>query len=67
MHIAQNQWLNFATCPRMDIMKNVFHILSLFFCCSVVFVADVVDAAVAALLSLLLLRLTTINDDIKDA
>lgn len=67
MHIAQNQWLNFATCPRMDIMKNVFHLLSLFFCCSVVFVADVVDAAVVALLSLLLLRLTTMNDDIKDA
>ena len=47
-------------------MKNVFHLLSLFFCCSVVFVADVVDAAVVALLSLLLLRLTTMNDDIKN-
>jgi len=67
VHIAQNQWLNFATCPRMDIMKNVFHLLSLFFCCSVVFVAGVVDTAVVALLSLLLLRLTTVNDDIKDA
>ena len=52
-------------------MKTVFHRLSLFLLLffvvvADVVVADVVDAAVDALLSLLL-RLTTVNDDIKDA
>ena len=57
-------------------MKTVFHRLSLFLLLFFVVVADVVvadvvdadvvDAAVDALLSLLL-RLTTVNDDIKDA
>ena len=51
-------------------MKTVFHRLSLFLLLFFVVVADVVVAdvvdAVDALLSLLL-RLTTVNDDIKDA